>query len=189
MYACFLWIYNPVCGEAALICTLSSPVLSYWCGWWYEQHAMHIIQNRYNDFLCLLLCLLCWHGNPVVWWSSPHYEQCQIMLLIFWTYSLFSNLKLDEIDSTVIIFVYTRAKPVISLLCFRVICLMACTSLLKAVRQTQHILQQRRQNILKIARQPQSLVLMQCSSYLRLTVRQAHRIRCLNQFDFFSPKF
>ena len=38
----------------------------------------------------LHLCLLCWHGNPVVWWSSPHYEQCQIMLLIFWTYSLFS---------------------------------------------------------------------------------------------------
>ena len=36
---------------------------------------------------------------------------------------------------------------------------------------TQDILQQRRQNILKIARQPQSLVLMQCSSYLRLTVR------------------
>ena len=35
----------------------------------------------------------------------------------------------------------------------------------------------------------QNLVLMQCSSYLRLTVRQAHRIRCLNQFDFFSPKF
>ena len=27
------------------------------------------------------------------------------------------------------------------------------------------------------------------SSYLRLTVRQAHRIRSLNQFDFFSPKF
>ena len=26
----------------------------------------------------------------------------------------------------------------------------------------------------------QSLVLMQCSSYLRLAVRQAHRIRCLN---------
>ena len=140
-------------------------------------------------FFALHLCLLCWHGNLVVWWSSPHYEQCQIMLLIFWTYSLFSNLKLDGIDSTVIIFVYTRAKPVISLLCFRVICLMACTSLLKAVRQTQHILQQRRQNILKIARQPQSLVLMQCSSYLRLAVRQAHRIRCLNQFDFFSPKF
>ena len=64
----------------------------------------------------LHLCLLCWHGNPVVWWSSPHYEQCQIMLLIFWTYSLFYNLKLDGIDSTVIIFVYTRAKPVISLL-------------------------------------------------------------------------
>ena len=128
-------------------------------------------------FFALHLCLLCWHGNPVVWWSSPHYEQCQIMLLIFWTYSLFSNLKLDRIDRTVIIFVYTRAKPVISLLCFRVICLMACTSLLKAVRQTQHILQQRRQNILKIARQPQSLVLMQCSSYLRLTVTQAHRIR------------
>src|SRR3954471_24303564 len=73
-------------------------------------------------------------------------------------------------------FVYTRAKPVISLLCFRVICLMACTSLLKVVRQTQHILQQKRQNILKIARQPQSLVLMQCSSYLRLAVKQAHRI-------------
>ena len=64
----------------------------------------------------LHLCLLCWHGNPVVWWSSPHYEQCQITLLIFWTSSLFSNLKLDGIDSTVIIFVYTRAKPVISLL-------------------------------------------------------------------------
>ena len=140
-------------------------------------------------FFALHLCLLCWHGDPVVWWSSPHYEQCQIMLLIFWTYSIFSNLKLDRIDRTVIIFVYTRAKPVISLLCFRVICLMACTSLLKAVRQTQHILQQRRQNILKIARQPQSLVLMQCSSYLRLTVRQAHKICCLNQFDFFSPKF
>ena len=31
--------------------------------------------------------------------------------------------------------------------------------------------------------------LMQCSSYLRLAVRQAHRIRCLNQFNFFSPKF
>ena len=35
----------------------------------------------------------------------------------------------------------------------------------------------------------QSLVLMQCSSYFRLTVRQAHRICCLNQFDFFSTKF
>lgn len=65
-------------------------------------------------FFALHLCLLCWHGNPVVWWSSPHYEQCQIMLLIFWTYSLFSNLKLDGIDSTVIIFVYTCAKLVIS---------------------------------------------------------------------------
>ena len=64
----------------------------------------------------LHLCLLCWHGNPVVWWSSPHYEQCQIMLLIFWTYSLFSNLKLDRIDRTVIIFVYTRAN--LSSLCF-----------------------------------------------------------------------
>ena len=64
----------------------------------------------------LHLCLLCWHGNPVVWWSSPHYEQCQIMLLIFWTYSLFSNFKLDGIDITVIIFVYTHAKPIISLL-------------------------------------------------------------------------
>ena len=67
-------------------------------------------------FFALHLCLLCWHGNPVVSWSCPHYEQCQIMLLIFWTYSLFSNLKLDRIDITVIIFVYTRAKPVISLL-------------------------------------------------------------------------
>ena len=47
----------------------------------------------------------------------------------------------------------------------------------------------KRQNILKIARQPQSLVLMQCSSYLRLAVKQAHIIRYLNQFDFFSPKF
>ena len=64
----------------------------------------------------LHLCLLCWHGSPVVWWRSPHYKQCQIMLLIFWTYSLFSNLKLDGIDSTVIIFVYTRAKPITSLL-------------------------------------------------------------------------
>ena len=79
-------------------------------------------------FFALHLCLLCWHGNPVVWWSSPHYEQCQIMLLIFWTYSLFSNLKLDRIDRTVIIFVYTRGKHVIFLLCFRVICLMACTN-------------------------------------------------------------
>ena len=36
--------------------------------------------------------------------------------------------------------------------CFRMICLMACTSPLKGVRQTQHILQQRRQNILKITK-------------------------------------
>ena len=51
-----------------------------------------------------------------------------------------------------------------------------------------HKVQQRRKNILMIARQPQSLVLMQFSSYLRLAVRQAHIIRYLNQFDFFSPK-
>ena len=93
-----LLIYNPVFGEAAHICTLSSPALSYCL------------------FFFLHLCLFCWHGNPVVWWSSLHYEQCQIMLLRFWTDSLFSNLKLDGIDSTVTIFVYIRAKHVISLL-------------------------------------------------------------------------
>ena len=58
-------------------------------------------------FFSLHLCLLCWHGSPVVWWRSPHYKQCQIMLLIFWTYSLFSNLKLDGIDNTVHLCLYT----------------------------------------------------------------------------------
>ena len=117
LYVClFLWIYNPVCGEAAHVCTLSSPVLSYWCGWWYEQMPCTLSKIDTMIFFALHLCLLCCHGNPVVWWSSPHYEKCQIMLLIFWTYSLFSNLKLDGIDSTIIIFVYPRAKHVISLL-------------------------------------------------------------------------
>ena len=86
LYVClFLWIYNPVCGEAAHVCTLPSPV--YLTDVADDMNNMPCTLTKIDTmiFFALHLCLLCWHGNPVVWSSSPHYEQCQ---LCYWYFEL-----------------------------------------------------------------------------------------------------
>ena len=51
------------------------------------------------------------------------------------------------------------------------------------------LIKQLRKTILKTARQPQSLVLVQCSSYWPLPLAQAIQTHCLNKFGFLSLNY